>query len=160
MENMFLLGNFGVRTLGSTSVITAMPDKIAFGSITNQGLPFYGAVVNYELPVTVTKKATLKIRTSKYNGALIGVKVDGKDVGNIVYAPYTLEIPGVEKGKHTITLSLYGSRVNSFSGLHCSENVSWKGPNMYYTGGDTYSYEYNLTPVGIMQSPVIEVYND
>ncbi|MBR2988177.1 MAG: hypothetical protein IKC64_00460 [Clostridia bacterium] len=160
MENMFLLGNFGVRTEGTKSTVVALPKELAFGSIVNQGLPFYGAVVNYELPVTLRKDATLKVFVPRYKGALVGVKLDGKEVGNIVYSPYCLEIKGVEKGKHTITLSLYCSRVYSFSGLHCSANVYWKGPSMYYTGGNTYSYEYYLLPIGIMQSPVIEVFDE
>ena len=55
-------------------------------------------------------------------------------------------------------LTLYGNRYNCFSGLHNAEtDLRWVGPNMWFTNGDAYSYEYNLRDMGIMASPVIDV---
>ena len=158
MENMFLLGNFGVRVEGSNAVVTTRKEKIAFGSIVSQGMPFYGAGVTYKMPIE-TAACDLRVKASYYKGALIGVKLDGKEVGNIVYAPFELDIPNVSAGKHTLELTLYATRVNCFSGLHCCVNVDWKGPHMYYTGGVEWSYEYELKNVGIMKSPIIQVFN-
>ena len=45
LEAMFLLGEFGVDVKGSTAVITALPEKIGFGDICSQGLPFYGCLL-------------------------------------------------------------------------------------------------------------------
>lgn len=158
MENMFLLGDFGVRVEGATAIVTAKKQQIAFGSITTQGMPFYGAAVTYKMPIE-TKDCDLRVRASYYKGALIGVKLDGKDVGDIVYAPFSLDIPNVAAGKHELELTLYATRVNSFNALHCCANVSWKGPGMYYTNGVEWSYEYDLKNVGIMKSPIIEVFD-
>lgn len=157
MENLFLLGDFGVRVEGATSIVTAKKPQIAFGSITTQGMPFYGAAITYKMPIE-TKDCDLRVCASYYKGALIGVKLDGKDVGNIVYAPFALDIPNVAAGKHKLELTLYATRVNSFGMLHCCSNVRWKGPRLYYTDGALWSYEYDLKNVGIMKSPVIEVF--
>ena len=158
MENMFLLGDFGVRVEGATAIVTAKKDKIAFGSIVSQGMPFYGAGVTYKMPIE-TAACDLRVKASYYKGALIGVKLDGKDVGNIVYAPFELDIPNVSAGKHELELTLFATRVNCFSALHCCANVDWKGPHMYYSGGVEWSYEYELKNVGIMKSPIIQVFN-
>ncbi|MBQ7224914.1 MAG: hypothetical protein IJX06_05125 [Clostridia bacterium] len=158
IENMFLLGDFGVRVNGAIATVVARQDKIAFGSITQYGMPFYGAQIAYEVPIE-TGDCDLTINASLYEGALVDVKLDGKEVGKIVYAPYEIDVKDVSAGKHTLTFTLYATRVNSFGALHDCLYLGWKGPNMYYTDGDLWSYEYMLTNQGIMKSPVIKVYN-
>ncbi|MBR7141518.1 MAG: hypothetical protein IKD03_05175, partial [Clostridia bacterium] len=158
IENMFLLGDFGVRVDGAIATVVARQDKIAFGSITQYGMPFYGAQIAYEVPIE-TGDCDLTINASLYEGALVDVKLDGKEVGKIVYAPYEIDVKDVSAGKHTLTFTLYATRVNSFGALHDCLYLGWKGPNMYYTDGDLWSYEYMLTNQGIMKSPVIKVYN-
>ena len=135
-----------------------MPEKIAFGSITDKGLPFYGGAISYTFPIE-TKACDIVINAALYSGALIEVKVDGKEVGKIIYAPFELEVKDLCEGKHTVTLTLYNTRVNTFNGLHDCVERSWKGPNMYYTKGNEWSYEYDLTVQGILKSPVVKVYN-
>lgn len=54
LENVFILGNFGVKVEGTHARITPLADKIAFGSITDQGLPFYGGKITYVLPIEVS----------------------------------------------------------------------------------------------------------
>lgn len=71
LENYFLLGDFGVRVNGCEAVITKKPEKLAFGSVVHQGLPFYGANITYKLPLDVTRDGELVIRSDLYRGALI-----------------------------------------------------------------------------------------
>lgn len=157
LENMFLLGNFGILVEGRKAKVVACHDKIAFGSITGQGLPFYGAEITYILPFEC-EGGDLQVVADYFNGAVIGVQLDGEDAGKIAFAPYTVEIPDVEKGKHTLKLTLYATRVNTFGALHDCTDRLWKGANMWFTEGAEWSYEYNLKPVGIMKSPVLKVY--
>ena len=42
IENMYLLGDFGVAVTGSRAMITAPVKELAFGDICGQGLAFYG----------------------------------------------------------------------------------------------------------------------
>ena len=158
LENYFLLGDFGVRVNGCEAVITKKPEKLAFGSVVHQGLPFYGANITYQLPLDVTRDGELVIRSDLYRGALIGARLDGKDVGRIVLSPYLLKIPDVKKGAHTLELTLFGTRQNSFGALHNCSHAKWQGPDYWYSGGVSWAYEYQLADMGILKSPFIEVY--
>lgn len=155
LENLFLLGNFGVSVLGSCAKLIAPVQRLSFDSLVRQGLPFYGANITYEIPFECDSDGVLSITTDYYIGALIDVKLDGKETGKIVIPPYRLEIDGVKAGTHTLELTLCGTRVNTFGALHLATPISWKGPNMWYTKGNMWSYEYRLHDMGIMKKPVI-----
>lgn len=157
IENMFLLGDFGVKVCGTVARLVPEEERIAFGSITEQGMPFYGAALTYDIPIKV-KSCDLTVCASLFAGAVIGVSLDGKEIGNIAYAPFKLSIPDVDEGEHTLSLTLYATRVNTFGALHNCTDTRWKGPGMYYTRGCEWSYEYALEKVGILKSPIVEVY--
>ena len=154
LENMFLLGDFGVRTEGCRATVTALPEKLAFGSITHQGLPFYGGAVTYELPVTCDGTET-EVLADTYAGALLNVRLDGAECGKIVYPPYRLPLGALKAGQHTLELTVYASRVNCFGALHDNVDKRWKGPFMWYTQGGEWAYEYRLHDVGVLKSPEI-----
>ena len=157
LENYFLLGEFGVRVDGCEASILPLQEKIGFGSITEKGLPFYGAALTYKIPVEV-KDCDLAVSAQRYKGTLITAKLDGQEVGKIVFAPYRIEIPNVSAGKHLLELTLYNSRVNCFGALHAFGDIEWKGPSWWYTHGKDFAYEYQLFGNGILKSPVIEVF--
>ena len=157
LENYFLLGAVGVTVDGCEAAVTALPERIGFGKITEKGLPFYGATVTYKLPFE-TGACDIAVKAERYAGALIGVRLDGRDVGKLVFAPYRLEIPGLAAGKHELELVLYASRVNCFSALHAFGDISWKGPTWWYTAGKDFAYEYQLFGNGILKSPEIEIF--
>ncbi len=154
LENLFLLGDFGVRTEGARWVIGRKREKLFYGSVTEQGLPFYGAAITYKIPFSC-ESGDLRVRADYYNGALVSVKLDGKDVGKIVLPPYGLTVENVAAGAHELELTLYTSRVNSFGALHCCVPVFWKGPSMWYTQGNEWAYEYQLHNIGLMKKPVL-----
>jgi hypothetical protein len=133
-------------------------DKLAFGSVVNQGLPFYGAGITYKVPFNVEEDCDIEILEQKYFGALIKAKLDGNDIGNIVFNPYTLKIENVAKGEHVLELELVLTRVNSFVAHHTCTDISWKGPRHWYNKGADWSYEYNLYDNGILKSPEIKIY--
>ena len=153
-ENCFILGDFGVKAIGSRAVITQPVRELVFGDITTQGLPFYGGNVEYHLEAEAGENG-LTIRTPHYRGALVGVSLDGKRVGSIVFAPYTLHVDAAP-GKHEITLTLFGNRVNTFGTVHnCNTGWTWFGPDSWRTFGDEFSYEYKLKETGILKSPEV-----
>ena len=158
-ENCFLLGDFNVRLEGIESTLIAPTNEIGFGSVTTQGMPFYGGNVKYYIDVDVPKDGCgLRIRAPYYRGALVSAAVDGECVGKIVYNPYTVIVKDVKKGKHTVELTLFGNRHNSFGALHnCDRKYSWFGPSAWFTGGDSFSYEHQIKEMGILASPIIEV---
>lgn len=154
LENYFLLGAFGVRVAGSRATVTALPEKLAFGSIAGQELPFYGANVTYNIPFACDG-GDVTVAADEYAGALVSARLDGKEVGRIVLPPYKLAVPGVSKGEHLLELTLYASRQNTFGALHAAAPIRWKGPNMWYTENNLWSYEYRLTDAGILKSPTV-----
>ncbi len=157
LENFFLLGDFGVRVEGTHATVTALPEKLAFGTVTTQGLPFYGAALTYRTTFELDHVCDADLRCDMYRGALVGVKLDGKDVGRIVFSPYKLPLRDLKAGTHTLELTLYASRVNCFNALHNCGNASWIGPDYWYSKGVDWSYEYCLKNVGVMKSPVLEI---
>ncbi len=156
VEWCYLLGAFGVRVAGVKTTLTRLPDRIGFSDIVPQGMPFYGGNIRYDIPLTTEKTADLTIRASSYKGALIAVRLDGKDVGRIVFPPYDLTVENVEKGAHTLQITVFGNRQNSFGPVHNVDlSNRWIGPPIWRTTGDAWCYEYKLTPFGLLKSPVI-----
>ncbi|MBR3975772.1 MAG: hypothetical protein IKJ88_07935 [Clostridia bacterium] len=155
LENMFILGNFGVSVVGDTSKITALPEKLYFGDITRQGLPFYGGKLTYSFTCN-TDTGNLSICTSYYKGAVVNVSCDGEEKGSIIYPPYTLEMDSLSKGEHSIDLTLSLHRYNTFGPLHLvDEHRSWHGPDAWRTTEEDWSYEYIFRKTGILKAPEI-----
>ncbi|MBE6680937.1 MAG: hypothetical protein E7600_01450 [Ruminococcaceae bacterium] len=72
----------------------------------------------------------------------------------IVLSPYCITVKNIEKGKHTLKLTLYGSRYNTFGPLHDATKTGYAGPYSWRKSGDDFSYDYvNLHPYGIMSAP-------
>ncbi len=158
-EWCYLLGDFNVRLEGCEKTLIAPTESIGFGSITSQGMPFYGANITYMCDVYVPEDGLdVKIHANNYRGALISVSVDGGEAKKIVFAPYDVVFEELSKGDHKIEITLLGTRFNCFAGLHNAEtDLKWVGPNMWFTKDDAWSYEYNIRDMGILASPIITV---
>lgn len=153
-EWCYILGKFGVKVLGKTKVITALPEKLAFDNIVHQGLPFYGGNITYHLEA---EGDSLLIEATNYSGALVAVDIDGVRKGRIVYMPYKLLCENLGEGNHKVDITLFGHRYNAFGAVHLTDaKHSWHGPDAWRTTGCKWSYEYVLRPVGILASPVIK----
>lgn len=156
LEWMYLLGDFGVQVAGAETWITERPQSIGFGSVTGQGMPFYGGNLSYETEVDVPKCDYVRIRATHYRGMFISVLVDGQEQGNILFAPYQLNLK-LPAGKHRITFKLYGNRHNSFAALHNADSSTYYyGPDAWRTQGDSWCYEYQVKEFGILKSPIFE----
>ena len=160
IENFFLTGEFDVEVRGCEKKIIAPNKTIGFGSITHQGLPFYGGNVIYKAKVNLPE-GNLTIRTNEYRGALVRVRFDGEDRGVIAFDPYALDIGKISEGEHTVERTLFGNRAKPFRALHIRGDKlptwGWYGPNSWYLRGDEWSYDYHLYDTGIMASPIFEI---
>ncbi|MBQ6543709.1 MAG: hypothetical protein IJL77_04900, partial [Clostridia bacterium] len=154
LESVYILGKFGVRINGYKKTVTELPERIDFGSLINQGFPFYSENIRYKFKA-VSSGGKLCLCVNHYAGSLVSVYVDGSYEGDIVYPPYILEIK-CDDGEHTVELLLFNHRYNTFGPVHLDvENYNWHGPNSWRTQGDEWSYEYKLKNTGILTAPRI-----
>ena len=156
VEAMYLLGDFGVKVAGRHCMLTAPVQKLAFGDVCTQGLPFYGASITYKMPVTISKDCSLKVSVTQFRCPVMSVALDGRECGNIALSPYELVIKDVAAGEHLLEITAFGNRINSFGTLHnCNHTETWIGPNAWRTTGSEWAYEYQLHRSGILISPVV-----
>jgi hypothetical protein len=156
VEAMYLLGDFGVKVYGTEAVVEDSLKYIHFGDISKQGYAFYSGNISYEASVEVPEDGELMISTTYFRCPVIGVDLDGERVGDIAFSPYEISLGNVKKGTHTIKLTAYGNRMNTFGTLHlCDEHDGWAGPNAWRSEGSRWSYEYQLQRTGILKRPEI-----
>ncbi len=155
LEACYLIGEFNVHLEGCEKTLLKPTDKIGFGDITSQGMPFYGGNITYSAEIDVKEDCDLIVNIGKYVGALTKIYIDGEDKGSLIYAPYDKKIKGIKAGKHTIEFKLFGNRYNTFGGLHGCGTNKWYGPSYWYSFDNSWCYEYNTKATGILKSPVI-----
>ena len=155
IEWAYLLGDFGVEVFGKNARIVPKRDKLAFGDVTVQGLPFYTGNITYHIPIE-TEGGNVSIRSGFYVGAMQEASIDGKAVVPMIYPPYIASLGTVVAGKHIIDLTFYGTRQNGFGTLHLAdEKRTFINPSSWRTTGDQWCYEYMLRKMGVLASPEI-----
>ena len=144
LEWYYLLGDFGVEVRGSARTVTALPDKLGFGDVTGQGLPYYGGNITYKLPAV---SGPVRVTVPHYAGA--AARVDGD--GYAVYPPYRVERESLTE------VTLLGHRWNCFGPVHLADTTClWLGPNCWRTEGAEWTESYRLRPLGILSAPIVE----
>ncbi len=150
-ERIYVLGEFGVRAEGGRAVITKLPEALSFGSITHQGLPFYSGKLSYRFDVE-TNGGELDVTVPQYRATLLRVNVGGYS-RPVAYSPYSARFDMI-KGRHEVTVEAYIPRTNGFGPLHCADDKnSYQSPGTWRTTGDAWSYEYRLSPEGVLAAP-------
>ncbi len=154
VENMFVLGNFGVEVIGTSVKIVAPKANLHFGDITNQGLPFYGGVLTYKLKLDGGNHT--KLRLGNFLAPCVCAELDGNRIANISLSPHEADFGLLPEGEHTLELKVSLSRINTFGALHmCDGKRKWFGPDGWYTEDEEWSYEYQLKPAGLLTAPRI-----
>ena len=158
------MGDFKVKLEGIKKTLVPPSKHLGFGDVVMQGLPFYGADIDYCTDIETPCDCSAVIAVRNYRGALMRVSLDGKDLGIIAYAPYEVKADNLKKGKHRLKITLYGTRNNCFGALHNTDDkLRWRGPEAWkfmHDGKDRWKYEYSLKPMGILASPEIKYYKE
>lgn len=159
LEACYVLGDFDVQVQGTETLLVESSDELGFGSIARQGLPFYGGSFTYYLPLEVPADCDLELHIGKYKGALCKVALDDGEAQPLAFSPYNINFKKVSKGSHTLKITVFGHRFNTFGCVHnCDEQYSWFGPDSWRTVGDRWSYEYQLKEIGLLISPKVVMY--
>ena len=62
----------------------------------------------------------------------------------------------VPAGQHTLSITMYGSRINTFGQLHNSNRKErYWGNKTWRTTGKNWSYAYQLRQVGVIVPPIL-----
>lgn len=155
-EPCYLLGDFGADADETRTRLFA-PQKLTFGSLEGQGLKFYAQNVDYIANVRLERESSLKIAVPHFAGQLIGVYIDGKNAGDIAFAPYEFISKPLSAGRHELKLRLYGDNYNTFSPLHVRGEIVWTGDYSWYAGEENWTYGYLTKPFGILSEPSTEI---
>ncbi len=156
LENIYLLGNFGVNTDGVVSTIVDLPDKLRIGDITTQGLPFYSGSIDYLLPPFKSDGNRVFINVPKFEGAVI--TVHGNDLEKtIAFAPYTADI--TELAGDNAYLRLHLTRRNTFGPMHMNPVRQHDySPMTFHACGDDFMYDsFSLIENGILAPIELEI---
>ncbi len=151
LEPMYLLGDFDVRLRGTAATLLPPSRELGFGSVTAQGLPFYGGSLTYRLRIA-PPAGRLTVTANAYAGALVKARLDGKPIGNILLPPYRVSAD-VTNGEHLLELECVGNRHNTFGSLHWGIADSYYGSMHWHKNGDAFSREYRLCDSGILKAP-------
>lgn len=151
LENVFVLGAFGVFALGTHAVVTKQPERIYFGDVSRQGFAFYGGTLRYTMGFSLARDTALAVRVPHFAAPVLEILVDGESRGLMAFAPHTLELGTLPAGEHMLTVRCFGSRFNSFGTLHnCNDEYKWYGPDSYRTQGGEWSEAWQTRPFGLL----------
>ena len=82
--------------------------------------------------------------------------VDGNPAGRIAFAPYSLDLGTLDAGTHEVAVTAFGNRFNAFGCVHlCNPKFTWFGTPAWRTEGLSWSYQYQLKPMGLLVAPTV-----
>ena len=159
LEAVYVLGDFGVRLKGSRAIITEKPAALCFGDISAQDMAFYSGNVEYLFDFDAPGDGRIVLSATCFRCPAIAVEIDGRRAGLIAFSPYEACIGNVAEGRHTVRLTAFGNRMNTFGPLHlCDYHRTSQSPDAWRTSGARWSYEYRTAPAGIMKRPELLFY--
>ena len=155
-ENCFLLGNFGVRVTGAETLLLPAPKTLVYGDWTVQGFPFYSGPLTYRYRLQGGR--SLRLRLGLFSAPCVTADLDGKRIANLSLAPSEADLGWLEEGEHTLDITLYASRINSFGTFHLNDGaLTWFGPQAWRSTGLRWTNNYQLTPSGLLSEPRVFV---
>ncbi|MFS0723843.1 hypothetical protein [Paenibacillus sp. 1P07SE] len=164
LESVYLIGDFGVRLEGSTTVMTKLPEKLTTSDITSQGLPFYGGAISYLVEQDAVMEAVdhfqfdrdshrycLSLRFPSFEAAALLMR-EGSEQTFLPWEPYEAKITGND----ALEIEVFLTRRNTFGPLHqLPLHTAAYGPFNWITDGERFSNRYVLLPSGLLEEPQI-----
>lgn len=160
IEYFYLLGAFDVCMMDGAPVLNAPREELLFHSITEQGMPFYGGKIKYELPI-VSHGGRISVRVPRYVGIGLLAGIDGIAEKPIHFAPYSVDLGCISPGRHIIELTLLCHRHNTFGPVHLNDpGLKRIGPPAWRSEGDRWTYGYNTKVMGVLDQPIITEFGE
>ena len=154
LENLFILGRFGVKD----DVIIPLPETLDCGNWCTQGFPEYSGMITYstDLPV-LPENEKLFLQIPHWKGSLMEISVNDHTPQICAWPPEYIPLPNDLKrdGSDRLKIKVYSHRRNSFGPFYLKDKwVPWLGSksfNRYETGGVK-----QLVECGLLSAPVIK----
>ena len=151
-ENLFLLGDFGVRVAGTETAVVPPPRSLAYGDWTQQGLPFYSGPLTYRYHIRGGER--LRLRLGLFSAPCVTADLDGKRIANLSLSPSEADLGLLPQGDHILDITVFPSRINSFGTFHLNDrSVIWFGPQAWRSTGMRWTLTYRLAPSGLLSEP-------
>ena len=135
VESAYIVGDFAVEMVSPyEGKIVKEKENIEAGSWTGQGYPFYSGSIVYKTDAVLRKGKRVFLKILNPSGTLFKLRVNGKDAGKILWAPYVIEItPFVKNGRNRIEAELVSSLQNTWGPLHerDGDDNMWVGANAF-----------------------------
>ncbi len=164
LERIYLLGNFSVSLRGRAASLGSLDiSSLRFGDYTRQGLPFYAGNITYYCRFHVPEskeqsRPEVAISIPQFVAPLLSLSVDGQSAGKIITEPRMLVLPPLDPGTHSLSITSFGNRENSFGTIHLPDEVTtWFGPNEFRTDRPGWwMNEYNVKRMGVLTVPQVK----
>jgi len=162
LENMYLVGEFGVRTLrdgaarpGNVTLVKP-PKTLALGSWVGQGLDFYGAAVRYQIQVTKPSEGQrLRISLPGILCTAAAIHV-GERTFVLPWAPFAADVTdALTGGTNDVAIEVIGGRKNILGPLHVPWK-RWTGPGEFNPSAPDWTDEYLLNDHGLTKPVLVE----
>jgi hypothetical protein len=117
-------------------------------------LPFYSGRIRLKIPVGSARRLAL----SPLGAATLVVKnpTNGKSQ-NLPWAPFARDLDGLADAQGNVDVEWVLTRRNTFGPLHLIPmDPAWVGPTQFRSEGEQWSDDYQLIPVGMAKSPVVQ----
>ncbi len=122
---IYILGEFSLENAGKGFLLKPARNP-GLHSWKETGMPFFGDKVSYSRSYEIAETSgEFLVRLGPWKGSVAEVWVNGKNAGNIGWAPYELDIINfIQKGINTIDVRVTGSLKNTL-GYHHVEQKGW-----------------------------------
>lgn len=166
-EPFYLFGDFRVRLgrrIHSDGNGWDMPEQaslrptvepLRFGSLSEQGCPFYWGSVSYETTLELKSVKTIAVRLPKAIASAITLSVNGKRLETLSAEPWLWEIPAqvLKPGVNSLRLCLFNTAQNFFGPHHPDAQ------RRHFTGwrpkGNRY---FCVASFGILEPPELSIF--
>lgn len=140
LEPAYLLGSFSLETASNGFVVH--PEKpLQLGSWAKHGAPMYGHAVSYANQIAVPQVdagTSYCVKLGKWHGSVARVRVNGKHVGIIGWAPWECDVTNALKpGDNVVEVEVVGTLKNTLGPFHSTKPRGSAWPSMFQAAPET-----------------------
>ena len=141
IEAVYLIGDFGVKAGSAFEglerqasrctggfALSRRPDKVRTGNLVEQGFPFFAGKITLRQTVRLSREELTGrcLRLARRGAMVTAVRVNGKEAGKILWAPYEMALDGLlREGDNEIEVELTGTLRNLLGPHHDKNGESY-----------------------------------